>query len=273
MHTRIIAAGLMLGLLAVPALFAQENGGKQSGHTYRASTLKDLSVKNGSNEDAQTLGHIEDMVINLRNGRVICYALAHGRTLGFGGKMFAIAPRALKLTEKGDHFILSGVTNEQLDKAEGFNANDWPTKPDTRFGKAEGGEDDGEKGGLKGKAQLARLSSVIGMAVRTPKNDSLGSVYDVTIRLGNDKHEVGYVMVSYGGTLGVGGKLYAVPLNKMHAGSPRLKAGERVLVINTTQDEFKSLRGYTSNDNWPNAPDETFWSKVKDDTNDKDSGR
>jgi sporulation protein YlmC with PRC-barrel domain len=276
MHTRIFAAGLMaLGLMVVPALFAQnDRDDKQSGHLYRASTLTDLSVKNGTGENAQNLGHIEDMVIDLNSGRVVYYALAHGQTLGFGGKMFAIAPGALKLSDKGEFFILNGVNNEQLDNAKGFSTDNWPTGPDTKFGKADAGPI--EKGvkevkeGLKGKPQMARLNSVIGMAVRTPRNESLGSVYDATVHVG-DHHKIGYMVVSHGGTLGVGGKLYAVPLNKMRADSPRLKAGERVFVINTTQEQFQNLKGFTSNDNWPTQADQTFWGRVKDDDrNDRD---
>jgi sporulation protein YlmC with PRC-barrel domain len=267
MYTRILAAGLIaLGLASSAVMAGDDNGKEQRKSVYRCSNVTGKYVMNGTGDDADNLGHIEDVVINLKDGRIVYYVLSHGETLGFGGRYFAIAPETLRLTNDGDHFILTGVSNKDLDDREGFDANKWPRQPDRRFGKGgkknvrEGDDDDGKAGDGKDLV-LARTSRLIGMACRTPKNDSLGSVYDLAL----SNHKVAYAAVSYGGTLGVGGKLYAVPLEKMRLGSPELRPSERVFIINTTQEQFRNLEGFTSGDNWPAMPNREFWGKVRSD--------
>jgi sporulation protein YlmC with PRC-barrel domain len=276
MYTRILAAGLIaLGLASSAVMAGDDNGKEQRKSVYRCSNVTGKYVMNGTGDNADTLGHIEDAVINLKTGQVVYYVLSHGETLGFGGRYFAIAPEAMRLTNDGDYFILNGVSNKDLDDREGFDANKWPRQPDRRFGK--GGEKDVREGADNGKAGdgkdlvLARTSRVIGMACRTPKNDSLGSIYDLALSLQGDKHKVAYAAVSYGGTLGVGGKLYAVPLDKMRLGNPELRPSERVFIINTTQEQFRNLDGFTSGDNWPAMANREFWSKVRAGSADKDN--
>lgn len=266
MYTRIVAGLLALGLIT-PALSAGDNGKEQRKSIYRVSNLTGKYVMNGTGDNADTLGHIEDAVINLNDGSVAYYVLSHGETLGFGGKYFAIAPEALRLTENGEYFILTGVSNKDLDNMKGFDANTWPREPSRDIGKAEKGAIgkavDGAKEAVNGKGQLARVNRVLGMAVRNSKNESLGSVYDLAMNMENNKHRIAYAAVSHGGTLGVGGKLYAVPLNKMRLSSPELRPGARVFVINTTQKSFEGLEGFTSGDNWPARPNEEFWGKIR----------
>lgn len=273
MHKKFVNVTLIaLGLLAVPILFAgaTQQDQKEDTKVYRATTLDGITVKSGTGENAENLGHVDDFVINLGTGKIVYYALAHGQTLGLGGKLFAISPEALRASPKGDFFVLEGVTNKDLDNGQGFNANDWPREPDMRWSKGKGKiEKKVEEGvkevqkGIKGKDSLGRASSILGMAVRTPDNKNLGSVYDMAIRVKNGDHHVMYATVSHGGTLGIGGKLYAVPLAKLQMGSPKLNPNERVMILDITEDQLKSLKSFTSGDAWPADVDRNFWSKVK----------
>lgn len=275
MYTRIMVAGLIaLGLATSAAVAGDDNGKEQAKSIYRASNLTGKYVMNGTGENADTLGHIEDIVINLKDGSVVYYVLTHGETLGFGGKYFAIAPEAMRLTQNGEYFILTGVSNKDLDDMKGFDANTWPREPSRDIGKAEKGAVgkavQGVKEAVNGKDRLARVNRVIGMAVRNPKNENLGSVYDLAMNAHGAKQKVAYAAVSYGGTLGVGGKLYAVPLNKMQISSPELRPGAPVFVINATQKTFEGLEGFTSGDNWPARANETFWGKIRNQERDSD---
>lgn len=264
MKTRIAVCLLAIGLL-VAALPAADKS-KEDKSIYHCSNLIGKYVMSGTGDKAETLGNVEDIVINRNNGKIVYYVLAHGETFGLGGKYFAIAPEAMHLNSNGKNFILEGVSNKDLDNKKGFDANQWPHEANYNIGKAKrstvGEVAKGVKKAVSGKAHLVRVNRIIGMAVRTADNKNLGSIYDLAMCVGGEKHCVAYAAVSYGSTLGVGGKLYAVPLNKMSLKSPKLRPTERVFEINTTPEKLKSLDGFTSGQSWPTHPDEKFWSKI-----------
>jgi sporulation protein YlmC with PRC-barrel domain len=67
-----------------------------------------------------------------------------------------------------------------------------------------------------------RLSKLIGMKVEDRTGDALGAVKDLV--LDTTSGRVHYAVVSAGGVLGIGDKLFAVPLSQLHrAGNDRLR--------------------------------------------------
>lgn len=279
MYTRILFAGLTaLGMFVGQSLVAGEDPSSREHQIKRASKLNGMYVKSGEGEDAQTLGHVEDMVVNMKDGNIVYVAVAHGQTLGFGGKMFAIAPDAFRPSSNGEYLILTGVTEKDFENGKGFDANAWPTRPDQTWSRGEGKvqkavEEAGRdvKDTLQGKDghRLTRASAIIGMAVRTPEDKSLGHVYDLAVDC--NKHRIAYAAVNYGSTLGVGGKLVAVPWNQLQIKSMDLRPSSNVFVLNTTQEQLERAPTFT-NENWPNQADERFWSNIKrsDNNNNRD---
>lgn len=79
------------------------------------------------NADGQNLGKIEDLVVDLTSGEVTYAALSFGGFLGMGDKLFALPWKVLH--PEPDRVVVS-VTKELLEKAEGFDKNDWPDLAD-----------------------------------------------------------------------------------------------------------------------------------------------
>jgi sporulation protein YlmC with PRC-barrel domain len=92
----------------------------------KASTFIGSTVVNAQGE---TLGKIDDLMIDPATGRITYAALSHGSVLGFGGKLFAVAWQALALQPDGKTFVLN-VPKETLENAPGFDKNNWPQQPD-----------------------------------------------------------------------------------------------------------------------------------------------
>lgn len=90
----------------------------------RASKLIGMEVQNEAGED---LGEIEDLVIDVKTGKVRYLALSSGGFLGLGGKLFAVPMDAMKLRQRGDtaHFVLN-IDKDRLKTAPGFDENNWP---------------------------------------------------------------------------------------------------------------------------------------------------
>jgi sporulation protein YlmC with PRC-barrel domain len=92
----------------------------------KASTFIGSPVVNAQGE---SLGKIEDLVLDPTTGHVTYAALSHGGILGFGGKLFAVSWEALKLQPDGKTFVLN-VSKETLESATGFDKGNWPKQPD-----------------------------------------------------------------------------------------------------------------------------------------------
>lgn len=95
-----------------------------------ASTLSGDKVRNANGED---LGKLEELMIDIKHGRVAYAVISFGGLLGVGDKLFAIPWSALKVDTKEKCLILD-VSKEQLEQAPGFPKSDWPDMADRRWG-------------------------------------------------------------------------------------------------------------------------------------------
>jgi hypothetical protein len=99
-----------------------------------------------------------------------------------------------------------------------------------------------------------KASDLIGMNVRGLKgDDKIGSINDVV--LGQDGH-IKYVAVSFGGFLGLGDKLFAVPFEAIDFVKIDNDAYAR---IDATEDTLKQKQGFNT-DKWPSEADRSFTS-------------
>ena len=85
-----------------------------------------------SNDTGETLGRIEDFVIDLSRGRVAYAVLSFSQFLGLSHKFFAVPVAALELSYTNRHFILN-VEKEKLKEAPGFDRHDWPEEADSEW--------------------------------------------------------------------------------------------------------------------------------------------
>jgi sporulation protein YlmC with PRC-barrel domain len=95
------------------------------------STLKGHDVVNPAKE---SLGKIEDLMIDLENDRISYAVLSFGGFLGMGNKLFAIPWRAIELKLYEHTLIITlNVAQEVLKKAEGFDKDKLPLTHEELF--------------------------------------------------------------------------------------------------------------------------------------------
>ena len=85
------------------------------------------------NRAGEKLGKIEEIMLDLENGRVAYAVLSFGGFLGMGEKLFAIPFEALKLDASREHFTLD-VDKDKLKNAPGFDKNHPPKASDRTWG-------------------------------------------------------------------------------------------------------------------------------------------
>jgi len=100
------------------------------GIVLSGSSLKGDKVVNYQGED---LGKIEEIMIDLDRGRVAYVVLSFGGFLGVGDKLFAIPWQAFSVDTTQKRLILN-ADKELLEKAPGFDKNNWPDMADLSLG-------------------------------------------------------------------------------------------------------------------------------------------
>lgn len=80
----------------------------------------------------ESLGEIQDLMIDPESGRVIYAVLDFGGFLGIGDKLFAVPMQAFTIDRENERFTLN-VTKERLENAPGFDKSNWPTTANNTF--------------------------------------------------------------------------------------------------------------------------------------------
>lgn len=98
-------------------------------------------------------------------------------------------------------------------------------------------------------------TSITGNKVHNPAGEELGKVEDLMIDLTSG--EVTYAVVSFGGVLGIGNKLFAVPLQAL-----KTDTENHEFVLDESKDRLENAPGFDK-DNWPDAADSKWQNEVR----------
>jgi sporulation protein YlmC with PRC-barrel domain len=81
------------------------------------------------NNQGDTVGEIEEIMLDVRSGRIAYAVMSVGGFLGIGEKYFAIPWRAFTMDTDNHRFILD-VDKQRLENAPGFDKDHWPAMAD-----------------------------------------------------------------------------------------------------------------------------------------------
>lgn len=242
----------------------------EAARDFRSSQIIGLAVRNKANEN---IGKIDDLVIDMKTGDVRYAALSFGGFVGIGSKLFAVPLEAMTFksgdpNKVNDRYFVFDVTKEHLDKAPGFDSSHWPDVANKEWSASIDKHYNVNRPtqsatvGNKDTTPIVhetvfRASKIKGMKVKNDTNQNLGSIDDLVISLPHGKLK--YVALSYGSTLGLGGKLFAVPLSAMTLSHAQ---NETFLLVHVSEDALKNAPGFDK-DRWPNTADPN-WAKDVD---------
>jgi sporulation protein YlmC with PRC-barrel domain len=95
---------------------------------------------------------------------------------------------------------------------------------------------------------------LIGDDVCNQAGEDLGDIKEIMIDTTNGT--VSYAVLSFGGVLGIGEKLFAVPWKAL-----KLDTENKRFVLNVDKERLKDAPGFDKND-WPDMADESWVNKV-----------
>lgn len=84
------------------------------------------------NHQGETLGEIEDIMLDVPRGRIAYAVMSAGGFLGIGEKLFALPWSALTLDTDRKCFLLD-ADKERISNAPGFDKDHWPSQADTSW--------------------------------------------------------------------------------------------------------------------------------------------
>jgi sporulation protein YlmC with PRC-barrel domain len=96
--------------------------------------------------------------------------------------------------------------------------------------------------------------TLMGDKVVNPQGEQLGDIKELMID--PQTGHVGYAVLSFGGFLGMGDKLFAVPFSALE-----LKADRKEFVLNVPKDKLKAAPGFDKND-WPKSADRQWGTEI-----------
>lgn len=270
---------LSVGLVALVGLpcFAQENQNQPnprpsqtqiapSDKPFMGARAKEVIGKNVENELGKKIGDVNDLLIDIPQGRVAGVVVGVGGLLGVGEQPRIVPPQALECRHTEKKFTLR--MDEQLQAAK-MRREDLKSYQDLAqvyrdFQQSPYWEgNDRTRQAVRDREattqtkthtfQLRQAKDIIGSTVENPAKQNIGEVEDVIIDFQTGR--ILFLAVSAGGFLGVGDKLVAVPPGQFHMGT------NGKLVLNTTEERLKNAPQFDKS-NWPNLGDPAWASKV-----------
>ncbi len=104
------------------------------------------------------------------------------------------------------------------------------------------------------RMNVLSTSTLMGDKVVNPQGEHLGEIKELMID--PQTGHVGYAVLSFGGFLGMGDKLFAVPFRALE-----LKAERKEFVLDVPKDKLKTAPGFNKNE-WPKSADRQWGTEI-----------
>lgn len=106
----------------------------------------------------------------------------------------------------------------------------------------------------KNDTRVLSASTMIGDKVINAKGENLGDIKELMIDL--ESGRVAYAVLSFGGVLGMGDKLFAIPFKALS-----LRPDHDNFMLDVDKDRLKNAPGFDKN-NWPSTADRKWGTEI-----------
>jgi len=237
------------------------------GKLEKANKIMGMEIKDSQN---QKLGKVEDLAVDLQNGRIVEVIVATGGVLGVDEQLTAVPPGQFTCDPARKALELN-VEKSRFKEAPTFKMSEWEanvrqpnvievyryygTQP--YFTNQEGQTEkvtpthaaEAQEAAIRAKpcylGEVQRASKLMGASVRNLHDEKIGKVENLMVDMPAGR--VVEVVLASGGFLGLGDELSAVPPQSFHT-----SAEPSVLSLDTTKEALASAPHFKSSE-WSNA--------------------
>ena len=105
------------------------------------------------------------------------------------------------------------------------------------------------------KYGVVSASKLIGEQVINREKENLGKIHELVIDAKDGR--MAYAVLSFGGFMGMGNKLFAMPWKAFE-----FAANENKLILNVDKEKLKAAPGFDQNAKWPDFADRTWGESI-----------
>ena len=102
---------------------------------------------------------------------------------------------------------------------------------------------------------VVSASTIIGESVVNRQNEDLGKIHELVIDAREGR--LAYAVLSFGGFMGIGNKLFAMPWKAFEFSST-----EQKLILNVDKEKLETAPGFDQDSKWPDFADRTWGSGI-----------
>lgn len=107
------------------------------------------------------------------------------------------------------------------------------------------------------KYGVVSAETIIGEAVVNRQDEKLGKIHGIMIDAKEGR--IAYAVLSSGGFLGMGDRLFAMPWSALEFANT-----EKKLILDVDKDRLKAAPGFDKDEKWPDFADRSWGSEVHD---------
>jgi hypothetical protein len=102
--------------------------------------------------------------------------------------------------------------------------------------------------------------TLTGNRVKNLQGEDLGNIEDLAIDI--DSGRIAYAVLSFGGFLGLGDKLFAIPWEALSLETREgVLTSDRIFILNVDKERLENAPGFEKN-NWPNMGDRNWGNDI-----------
>ena len=272
--------------------FAAEHE-QRPGHIVKASESIGLDVVNMQNED---LGQVNDLIVGPDGERISHLLVSEGGVLGIGATLRAVPLEAAELRrgadgdqpagaqaapgqpaadtpadrrgdvrrEEGEWVFVIDITRERFEQAPAMERDDLTALADQQTLTQVDEYYNVEPQVERQEGRLYRVSDLTGLNIRDVRDeDNLGTLEEIVFESRTGK--IRYGALSFGGFLGIGDRLFAIPWDSLEPVRPADEEDVQhlTLLVHVSEERLREAEGFPEED-WPATADERFLAERED---------
>lgn len=107
------------------------------------------------------------------------------------------------------------------------------------------------------KYGIVSAGTIIGEAVVNRQDEKLGEIHEIMVDAKEGR--IAYAVLSSGGFLGMGNKLFAMPWDALEFAS-----SEKKLILDVDKEKLEAAPGFDKDEKWPDFADRSWGREVHD---------
>jgi sporulation protein YlmC with PRC-barrel domain len=107
------------------------------------------------------------------------------------------------------------------------------------------------------KYGIVSAGTIIGEAVVNRQDEKLGEIHEIMVDAKEGR--IAYAVLSSGGFLGMGNKLFAMPWDALEFAS-----SEKKLILDVDKEKLEAAPGFDKDEEWPDFADRSWGREVHD---------